>query len=161
MRAIKILQCFRQYGAVNTKPKGKTQAKQPTQKLKVRLNSASSTESTKSAKKKKDAPFQIALFEEQEKIAAETKVVDEDVLEKRAVISKAWSQLQMEKLKAQTIYEKAFLESKNEALEKLRNLSPNLYEAAIKIDYKLPPLERRLPTKTPPTSLPFSCSFSE
>lgn len=156
---------IRHYGAVNTKPKGKAPAsKQPAQKLKVRLNSASPnpTPSKKSMKQKKEEPFQTALFKQQDSVSSKQDDINEnaEILEKRKVIEKAWSQVQMLRHKEQSLYEKNFLDSKHEAMEKLKELSPSLYSAALKIDYSLPPVERRLPTSTPPKKLPFSCSFS-
>jgi len=82
-------------------------------------------------------------------------------LDERAVISKAWSRLQMLRLHAQGSWERAFLQSKLDAIAELERVSPELAKAADEIDYSLPPLHRRIPTDTPPetTKFPFSMTM--
>lgn len=85
---------------------------------------------------------------------------DVSCLDERAVISKAWSRLQMLRLHAQSSWERAFLQGKLDAMAELERVSPELARDANEIDYSLPPLHRRIPTDTPPdtTKFPFSMS---
>lgn len=82
-----------------------------------------------------------------------SKVVDD-----RAVIGKAWSRLRMLQLHAQSTWERAFLQSRLEAMAELHNVSPALALVARELDYSIPPLHRRLPTDTPPepSKFPFT-----
>ena len=86
-----------------------------------------------------------------------------EVLEQRAVISKAWSRLQMLRVQAQSSWERAFLQSKLRAMAALEEVSPELAEAARGIDYSIPPTHRRIPTETPPdpAKFPFGMTVTE
>lgn len=76
---------------------------------------------------------------------------DEQTLEERAVISKAWSRMQMLRTHCQSSWERTFLQSKIQSMEELSAVSPELAQAAREIDYTVPPAHRRLPTETPPS----------
>lgn len=86
-----------------------------------------------------------ALFE-----VTNEKEPGEGCLDERAVISKAWSRMQMLRLHAQCKWERAFCQSKIDAMAELSNASPDLAAKAFEVDYGIPPLHRRIPTDTPP-----------
>lgn len=73
-----------------------------------------------------------------------------NVLDDRAVIGKAWSRFRMLQLHAQSTWERAFLQSRLDAMAELQQTSPELARLAREIDYSIPPLHRRIPTDTPP-----------
>lgn len=88
-------------------------------------------------------------------------MVTEKVLDERATISKAWSRLQMLRQQTTSSWERAYLQSKMDAMKELRIVSLELADAANEIDYSLPPSHRRIPTDTPPdpSKFPFTMSI--
>lgn len=89
-------------------------------------------------------------MEVEEHDASASMVPTSKTLDDRAVIGKAWSRLRMLQLHAQSTWERAFLQSRIEAMAKLQQVSPELARLACAIDYSIPPLHRRIPTDTPP-----------
>lgn len=81
--------------------------------------------------------------------------LDKRSLDERAIISKAWSRLQMLRMQQQSSWERAFLEAKMHAMDELKVVSPELAQAAWEVDYSIPPVHRRIPTETPPSPSKF------
>jgi hypothetical protein len=85
----------------------------------------------------------------------QTPLKDAETLEQRAIISKAWSRMQMLRQHSQSSWERTFLQSKLRAMDELQAISPELANLAKIVDYSIPPAHRRIPTETPPNPSKF------
>jgi hypothetical protein len=69
---------------------------------------------------------------------------------KRTVIEAAWERHEANRRARQESWETSLVQSKIKALEALREVSELLFQRAVRIDYSLPPVYRRMATLTPP-----------
>jgi hypothetical protein len=98
------------------------------------------------------APLQQALFsiDPAYRQAAESSNGNQLEQQRRKIIDEAWKRHEENRIGAMTAWEEEFIRGKLKAMKELEEISPRLFAAAIKIDYSLPPVYRRIATATPP-----------
>jgi hypothetical protein len=100
---------------------------------------------------------QDETINDEESVSLETKSEPESSeLDRRILVSKTWSRWCMLERHQQSSWERAFLLSKIEALEALKETSTLLYRLSQVPVTSLPPINRRPPSLTAPLNLPFT-----
>lgn len=148
-----LTQIFRRPFAVAAAKKGATSEKKTKQVFMKKMKDIKSSASNAGQiGVNRTAPLTQALFQidPNHVKAAEEARSNPAEMRKRTVIESAWERHEANRRGRQESWEISLVQSKIKALESLREVSELLFQRAIRFDYNLPPVYRRIATLTPP-----------